>query len=134
MNRIAFLAALLIFTIMAIAAPVQKRRTTYSGRGTWFTPSDPKQGGDMGACGGHLADDAMIIALNLNQYGNQNKKSKYCGKYVTITGPHGTAKAKVADCCASCPSKGQIDMTQALFNKVVGKSSIGVGTVHWYFD
>jgi hypothetical protein len=63
MNHIAFLTALFIFTILAIAAPVEKRRTTYSGRGTWFTPSDPKQGGDTGACGGHLADNGMIIAL-----------------------------------------------------------------------
>lgn len=63
MNRIAFLAALLILTILAIAAPVEKRRTRYSGRGTWFTPSNPSEGGDTGACGGHLDDNAMIIAL-----------------------------------------------------------------------
>jgi hypothetical protein len=63
MNRIGFLTALLIFTILVIAAPVEKRRTRYTGRGTWFTPSNPKEGGDTGACGGHLADDAMIIAL-----------------------------------------------------------------------
>ena len=63
MNRIAFLAALLILTILVIAAPVEKRRTKYSGRGTWFTPSNPSEGGDTGACGGHLNDDAMIIAL-----------------------------------------------------------------------
>jgi hypothetical protein len=65
MLRIGFFAALLVMTILAIAAPthIEKRRTKYSGRGTWWVPSDPNQGGPMGACGGHLSDTAMIVAL-----------------------------------------------------------------------
>ncbi|KAH8551783.1 hypothetical protein BGW37DRAFT_528595 [Umbelopsis sp. PMI_123] len=136
MLRIGFFAALLVMTILAIAAPthIEKRITKYSGRGTWWVPSDPNQGGPMGACGGHLSDTAMIVALNLPQYGNQNSVSKNCGRYVTIKGKKGTARAKVADCCASCPKKGQLDMTQKLFKEVVGSLSIGESTVTWYFD
>lgn len=90
------------------AAPIEKRAKKYHGTGTWydafqqhlfgsrenasyliptsrfyrFVPE--KEGGIYGACGPKEDSESMIVALNAEQYGNMNKKSKFCGSKILV--------------------------------------------------
>ncbi|KAG1219022.1 hypothetical protein G6F35_007837 [Rhizopus arrhizus] len=66
-------------------------------------------------------------------YGNLDSNSKWCGKTIKITGPAGTATAKIMDACPEC-SKGDLDLTPSLFKKVVGDMNKGVGSITWELD
>jgi expansin (peptidoglycan-binding protein) len=115
------------------SAGLVKRGSSYSGKATWFMPSSPSEGGNVGACGPKMSDSSMVVALNHAQYGNMDKKSKYCGKKIKITGPHGTAYAKIEDACPGC-GHGDLDLTPAVFKKVVGNMNIGVGKIKWTIE
>ncbi|CAO3667466.1 unnamed protein product [Umbelopsis vinacea] len=142
MVRIASLTTLLMTAVLTMAAPIPSgddmvtltKRTTYSGRGTWFSPDSPNEGGNTGACGGTFHDSSAVVALNHKQYGNVNGKSKYCGKKISITGPHGTTTATIKDACPdSACTYGALDMTPAVFKKVIGNLNIGEHTIKWHF-
>ncbi|KAG2172068.1 hypothetical protein INT43_001545 [Umbelopsis isabellina] len=132
------LLATALMAVLVTAAPISeeqsaglvKRSSTYSGTATWFMPSSPSEGGNVGACGPKMSDSSMVVALNHNQYGNMDKKSKYCGKKIKITGPHGTTYAKIQDACPGC-GHGDLDLTPAVFKKVVGSMNKGVGKIKW---
>lgn len=64
---------------------------------TQFVPET--EGGVYGACGPKENSNSMIVALNHKQYGNMNKKSKWCGKKIRISGPKGSVTAKINDAC-----------------------------------
>lgn len=100
----------------------------YSGTATWFTPAT--EGGSTGACGDKEGNNSLIVALNAKQYGSLNSVSSWCGKKITITGPSGTATATVNDACPNC-KYGDLDLTPALFKKVVGDMNTGVGDITW---
>ena len=57
---------------------------TYHGQATWFVPAD--EGGPIGACGGHEDNDFLIVALNHEQYGDMDAKSKWCNKKIMVKG------------------------------------------------
>ncbi|CAO3703906.1 unnamed protein product [Rhizopus stolonifer] len=101
---------------------------SFSGTGTWFLPAS--EGGSQGACGPSEGNNSMIVALNVAQYGNTSKKSKWCGKKIKIKGPKGTVTAKINDACPGC-SKGDLDLTPVVFKKVVGDMNKGVGKITW---
>lgn len=71
MVRIASLTTLLMTAVLTMAAPIPSgddmvtltKRTTYSGRGTWFSPDSPNEGGNTGACGGTFHDSSAVVAL-----------------------------------------------------------------------
>jgi expansin (peptidoglycan-binding protein) len=100
----------------------------FTGTATWFKPAT--EGGPQGACGPDENDNSLIVALNAPQYGSMSQKSKWCGKKITITGPAGTAEATVNDACPGC-SFGDLDLTPALFKKIVGDMTKGVGKITW---
>lgn len=101
---------------------------TFTGTGTWFLPAS--EGGPQGACGPKENNNSMIVALNVAQYGNTSKKSKWCGKKIKIKGPKGTVTAKINDACPGC-KKGDLDLTPAVFKKVIGDMNKGVGKITW---
>ncbi|KAI7848507.1 RlpA-like double-psi beta-barrel-protein domain-containing protein-containing protein [Circinella umbellata] len=129
------LIALIFSTAFTTAAPVphlntlEKRAKTYRGTATWFLPKE--EGGEYGACGPKENNYSMIVALNAKQYGNMNKKSKWCGKKIKVKGPHGSAIVKVNDACPGC-SYGDLDLTPKVFKKVVGNMNKGVGKITWH--
>ncbi|KAI9299878.1 RlpA-like double-psi beta-barrel-protein domain-containing protein-containing protein [Cunninghamella echinulata] len=134
-STLLFVLAFFMLAITIRAAPVnhhtlEKRAKTYRGTATFFSPDSGSEGGNMGACGKKESDHDMIVALNRPQYGNMSKKSKWCGKKIKITGPKGTAYARVNDACPGC-DHGDLDLTPALFKKVVGKFDLGVGKIKW---
>lgn len=73
----------------------------------------------------------MIVALNHPQYGSMSSKSKWCGKKISIKGPKGTATATINDACPGC-GNGDLDLTAAVFTKVVGDLNKGVGKITWH--
>lgn len=116
--------ATIFFTLVSASSKV------YKGTATWYTNA-ASEGGDKGACWGtKIGDNDQIVALNREQYGSLSKNSKWCGKKVRITGPKGTATATIIDACPGC-SYGDLDLSPVTFKKVVGKMSIGVGSIKW---
>ncbi|KAI7874486.1 hypothetical protein K492DRAFT_240821 [Lichtheimia hyalospora FSU 10163] len=121
---------LMCLVILSVtAAPIEKRAKKYHGTGTWFVPE--KEGGIYGACGPKEDSESMIVAMNANQYGNMNQKSKWCGKKLMLKGPNGSTKVTVNDACPGC-SQGDLDLTPKVFKKVIGDFDIGVGDITWY--
>jgi expansin (peptidoglycan-binding protein) len=102
---------------------------TYKGTATWFDPAS--EGGSQGSCGKSENPHSAIVALNHAQYGNMNSKSSWCGKKISIKGPHGTTTATINDACPGCGS-GSLDLTASVFEKVVGNLDIGVGSITWH--
>ncbi|KAM3581543.1 hypothetical protein VKS41_006375 [Umbelopsis sp. WA50703] len=102
----------------------------FSGQATWFKPVT--EGGPTGACGPKEDNNDMIVALNAAQYGPMNKKSKYCGKKIVITGPNGKkVTATINDACPGC-KKNSLDLTPALFKKL-GDMNTGILKIKWRF-
>ncbi|KAI8875560.1 hypothetical protein K501DRAFT_267791 [Backusella circina FSU 941] len=139
MARLSFFTAVaLTIAGLVSAAPIQevdmspfelaKRGGSYSGVATFFHPVS--EGGPIGACGPKADNNSPIVALNAPQYGNLNQKSDWCGKTITITGPAGTTTATITDACPEC-GHGSLDLTPAVFAKVVGDEAIGVGEITW---
>lgn len=58
----------------------------------------------------------MVAALNKPQYGDLNKKSKYCGKCAQIKGDRATVVVKIVDACPEC-KKGSLDLSKTAFKK-----------------
>ncbi|KAL1934511.1 hypothetical protein VTP01DRAFT_6693 [Rhizomucor pusillus] len=106
-----------------------KRARTYKGKGTWFIPE--QEGGIYGACGPKENSESMIVAMNAKQYGNMNRKSKWCGKKLKVKGPNGSAIVKVNDACPGC-GKNSLDLTPKVFKKVIGDFDIGIATITWH--
>lgn len=125
----------LAFSSLISAAPTYdllKRGDSYKGTATWYKPAT--EGGSEGACHGvQIDNDSPYVALNHPQYGDLDSNSKWCGKKIKITGPAGTATAKIMDACPEC-SKGDLDLTPSLFKKVVGDMNKGVGSITWELD
>ncbi|KAI8890575.1 hypothetical protein K501DRAFT_168688 [Backusella circina FSU 941] len=119
-----------LFVALIAAAPVEKR-STFSGTATWYDPV-PSQGGNLGSCyGKSINKDMAIVALNSKQYGNLNENSDLCGSTIKITGPAGTTTATILDACPEC-GYGSLDLTPAVFKKVVGDLDIGMGDIEWH--
>ncbi|KAI8968497.1 hypothetical protein BDF20DRAFT_896726 [Mycotypha africana] len=122
-------AIVALFSAMAAAAPATKRKHEYSGVATWYSPKH--NGGTKAACyGEHIDDDSNIVALNAPQYGDLGSNSDWCGKKIEIEGPNGKARASILDACPECDD-GSLDLTPALFTKVVGDKDIGQGDITW---
>jgi expansin (peptidoglycan-binding protein) len=68
--------------------------------------------------------------LNHKQYGDLDDESKWCGKKIKITGPKGTAKAKIMDACPEC-GKNDLDLTPVLFKQVAGDMDKGEADIEW---
>ncbi|CAK9784790.1 hypothetical protein CC85DRAFT_285266 [Cutaneotrichosporon oleaginosum] len=82
----------------------------------------------LGACGWTNTDSEMVVAMNAPDWA----AGKHCGQYVQITGPAGTATAKVVDLCPGCAS-GDLDMSPVLFEAVIGDKGIGRAKMDWSF-
>ncbi|KAG1453459.1 hypothetical protein G6F56_007570 [Rhizopus delemar] len=129
----------LVLSVCVSAAPIHsaeenqtsllKRGISYKGTATWYKPAS--EGGSQGACNGvHIDNSSYYVALNHAQYGNMNANSSWCGKKIKITGPAGSVTAKIMDACPGC-GKNDLDLTPALFLKVVGSMTKGVGSITW---
>ncbi|KAG2212533.1 hypothetical protein INT45_011294 [Circinella minor] len=108
---------------------IEKRVEKYKGQATFFFPDT--EGGPYGACGPKEDENSLIVALNHEQYGNMSSKSKWCGKKIRVEGKAGSMDVTINDACPGC-GYGDLDLTPAVFEKVVGKFKLGVGPITWY--
>ncbi|KAI8975211.1 hypothetical protein BDF20DRAFT_836634 [Mycotypha africana] len=128
------------FTALTSAAPTTTnnkvngliKRKTYHGTATWYEPES--QGGPIDACtGSSISSHDRIVALNADQYGDEDSKSSWCGKHIRVCGDKGCASAKIVDLCPEC-GYGDLDLTPVLFKEVVGSKDQGVGEISWTLD
>ncbi|SAM07216.1 hypothetical protein [Absidia glauca] len=115
------------FERRAVKDTLQRVAGKYAGKATFFRPAD--EGGPTGSCGPHETDDDMIVALNLHQYGNENKVSDWCFKKVLITHNDKSVTATITDACPGCQDK-SLDLTPGVFNKLANPDE-GVIDIHW---
>jgi hypothetical protein len=57
--------------------------------------------------------------------------SNYCGVCVEVTGKKGTQIIQIVDQCPSCQVEGDIDLSPAAFQAIVGDLSIGKSMISW---
>ncbi|ORY96857.1 RlpA-like double-psi beta-barrel-protein domain-containing protein-containing protein [Syncephalastrum racemosum] len=119
----ALLALTLIFALSMVimAAPLDKRGSSYSGDGTFYEVG-------LGSCGSTNKDTQMVAALSSSLMGS----GKYCGKSLTAKSDSGSVTVKVVDTCPSC-SEGDIDFSPAAFKKL-GSLDEGRISITWSFN
>ncbi|KAI9271465.1 hypothetical protein BDA99DRAFT_433387 [Phascolomyces articulosus] len=101
----------------------------YQGTATFFFPE--KEGGPYGACGKKENRHSHIVALNHEQYGDMDAKSKWCGKKIRVEGEKGSMDLEINDACPGC-DYGDLDLTPDVFKEIIGEFEQGVGPITWY--
>lgn len=129
-NMLSFLTVFFFIIVghLVNSSPITKRNS-YRGRATWFIPS--KHGGSWGACRRFEADDAIVVAMNADQYGNMNEVSETCGRSVRIWHRGRSTTAVVNDACPKC-NYGDLDLTPPVF-RALGAQNVGVLDIRWEF-
>ncbi|EPS98413.1 hypothetical protein FOMPIDRAFT_144446 [Fomitopsis schrenkii] len=131
MTRFAVLATALVAGIASVSgSPVAsngtatlEKRTTYTGRGTWYDVG-------LGACGYTDVDTDYIVAISTDIYAS----GSHCDEYIRITNTANdvVAYGKTRDKCMGCASSA-IDLSSSLFEALGADLGEGVLTVSWYF-
>ncbi|ODV58711.1 RlpA-like double-psi beta-barrel domain-containing protein ASCRUDRAFT_82619 [Ascoidea rubescens DSM 1968] len=105
-------------------------KNLYSGRGTYWSPSD------YNACGlTGISSDDYVVAVGISTYEetiDQYYKSDLCGKTLIAQYGNKAVKVKVIDACASC-GKYSLDLGPKAFSELAQKSA-GIIGVKWYWD
>lgn len=89
------------------------------------------------ACGKQCSDNDFICALNSQQFdpqtpsGNPNNNS-LCGKKISVTGPKGTETVTIVDRLPT-GGHGDLDLSKAAFERIVGPLSTGRADVKWKY-
>jgi hypothetical protein len=101
-----------------------------SGGGDWRTGGHATyfyQEGNYGACGQKHDDDFLLVAIDIDYYGNKDEVSSYCGKTVEIVNlANGKSiQAVVTDVCPSCDSKNCLDLSVGAFKALDSNLSDG---------
>jgi len=132
-SRLVLLALTLFIAFLSVcAAPVAMverdetdqsldKRTTHTGRGTWFYPG-------LGACGYTDGSGDPIVAISSKRWGTGSN----CDQWLKITADGKTAYARARDECPSCGS-GDLDMSPSLFEKFASLD-VGVLSISWNFQ
>ncbi|KAI8884191.1 hypothetical protein K501DRAFT_151941, partial [Backusella circina FSU 941] len=97
-----------------------------NGKGTYYNPG-------LGSCGIESCDTDLVVAVNYIQMdngANPNKNPK-CGQKIKIRGLLGLfVTATIIDTMPT-GTKGDIDMSPALFKKVCGSLALGLCKISW---
>ncbi|CDH49807.1 hypothetical protein RO3G_04997 [Lichtheimia corymbifera JMRC:FSU:9682] len=122
---VTILALVIVASLLTAAAPAGKisntpaahntKRSSYSGKGTFFTPSI--NGGSTGSCGEYEADDEYVVALNAKQYGSLTSKSGWCFKKIRIHHDGKQVEATIKDACPEC-QYGDLDLGPKVFKEL----------------
>ena len=92
------------------AAPLDPN-ATYSGMATSYS-----NGGLMGACSIPISETATFYgAIN----GPQHEEAEWCGAWVEVTGPLGSAFVQIVEVCHSC-NEGDLDLSPEAFFEITG--------------
>jgi expansin (peptidoglycan-binding protein) len=105
---------------------------THTGNATYYNV-----GGGVTASGKNYSNEQLVCALNSQQFdpytpnGNPNNNT-LCGKKIKVTGPNGTADVTIVDRLPSGQS-GDLDLSPAAFDLIVGNRDIGRAQVTWQY-
>ncbi|ORY24587.1 RlpA-like double-psi beta-barrel-protein domain-containing protein-containing protein, partial [Naematelia encephala] len=127
-----------IFTALALvslvaAAPVSpaaesslEKRTSHTGRATWFDVG-------LGNCGWYSQNSDYVLAMSEAFYDENNGANCGQGVYLKNTANGNTAYAVMVDSCPGC-SRDQVDLSPSLF-KALASDGLGEGelTLTWHF-
>ncbi|TFY71068.1 hypothetical protein EVG20_g1925 [Dentipellis fragilis] len=123
------LLTLLFLLGATVAAPLPSveldKRTTHSGRATWFTPG-------LGNCGYTDNESDPVIAVSKSFY-DQNGGGN-CNQWIQIknTANGKTAYGHVRDSCPGC-GEYDLDLSPSVF-KQLGSLDTGVLPISWHFE
>ncbi|KAI0041728.1 hypothetical protein FA95DRAFT_1565074 [Auriscalpium vulgare] len=119
--------------LSALAAPLPDnstvvdvaKRTTHTGRGTWFYPG-------LGHCGGTNSNSDHIVAMSESFYDANGGTN--CWQYVHVKNK-ANGKSVYAQMVDSCPGCGydDLDMSPSAF-EAIGSLSTGVLSISWNFQ
>ncbi|CDH49631.1 predicted protein [Lichtheimia corymbifera JMRC:FSU:9682] len=117
---------LLVLSLCALAAPIEKRGKKFKGEATFYTPA-------LGSCGIESTEKDMIAALNAPQMGSSGNpnSNKNCGKKVKVKGPKGSVTVKIVDTCPGC-AKGDLDLSPKAFSRIANLDD-GRVSITWSF-
>ncbi|KAH7357683.1 RlpA-like double-psi beta-barrel-protein domain-containing protein-containing protein [Plectosphaerella cucumerina] len=90
----------------------------------------------LGACGmddSGKDNEENIVALSHVLMGTESNTNPFCGKVITIRLGSQTTTAVVRDKCMGC-AKEDVDVSKALFNRLVGSLDPGRVRVEWWFN
>lgn len=124
--------SLFAFSCLAVSANAQSNCNSkvYSqGSATYYTLLDDAPGtGRNGNCS-FVNNDVKPYygAMYTPIYDNAN----YCGVCVEVTGKKGTQIIQIVDQCPSCHVDGDIDLSPAAFQAIIGDLSIGKSGIVW---
>ncbi|KZT27408.1 hypothetical protein NEOLEDRAFT_1155114 [Neolentinus lepideus HHB14362 ss-1] len=130
MVRLTFFTTVVATVFAAFATPIPgenvtvlEKRTTHSGRGTWFDVG-------LGACGETNVNSDHIVAISSQRYGNGGN----CGQWIHITNDNNgkSAWGLTRDECMGC-GEGDLDMSPSLF-QMLGTLDQGVLSISWHFE
>jgi len=118
------------------AAPTTTKAS--GGGGSWITGGFGTyyyQEGNFGACGQKHPDSALIVAIDIDRYGNKDSTSSLCGKKVNIVNVDNgnTVTALIADVCPSCSNSNCLDMSLGTFQALESKLSVGQINIKYQF-
>jgi hypothetical protein len=125
-----FLSFLALSCFVAANAQSNCNSKVYSqGSATYYTLLDDAAGtARSGNCSFVNSDVKPYYgAMYTPVYDNSN----YCGVCVEVTGKKGTQIIQIVDQCPSCQVEGDIDLSPAAFQVIVGDLSIGKSAISW---
>ena len=125
------LLSLFALSYFAVAANAQSNcnSTVYQGSATYYTLLDAAAGTARSGNCSFVNDDIKPYygAAYTPIYDNSN----FCGVCVEVTGQKGTQVIQIVDQCPSCHVNGDIDLSPAAFQVIIGDLSIGKGNISW---
>jgi len=124
-----FLLALFGILSAVIAAPLPEndgfeKRTTHTGRGTWFYVG-------LGNCGWESSDSDLVVAMSKAFYDSNSGGN--CGQTLDITWGGKTVTATMVDSCPGC-GLGDLDMSPGLFQRFASLNTGVLNKIEWHFN
>ncbi|CCM05937.1 uncharacterized protein FIBRA_08176 [Fibroporia radiculosa] len=130
MSRLTAISLALCALVVSVSASpvtastaVLDKRTTHTGRGTWFDVG-------LGACGYENVNSDPIVAISHDIYGGGGNCNQWI--HITNTANGVSAYGQTRDECMGCDATA-IDMSPSLFESLGADLSVGVLTVEWNF-
>ncbi|MFZ9847989.1 MAG: expansin EXLX1 family cellulose-binding protein [Flavobacteriales bacterium] len=107
--------------------------TVYNGTATYYVLLDNAATNDpTGFAGNCTFVNQDVMPYYGAAYTGIYNTADQCGVCLEVTGVKGTQIIQIADQCPTCHVNGDIDLSQAAFDKIVGAQSIGASPISWF--
>lgn len=128
-NRLLSIFALSCIVVVANAQSNCNSKVYNQGSATYYKLLDDAVGTDRSGNCSFVNNDVKPYygAMYTPVYDNAN----FCGVCVEVTGKKGTQIIQIVDQCPSCHVEGDIDLSPAAFQAIIGDLSIGKSSISW---